>query len=75
MFIIIFSAYCDMFQCFNVQKALDCSHTACAAAPIFTHLLWLVTPSGGNFGIVAFADDLHATNLYNTLQERETKKV
>ena len=28
------------------------------------------TPPGGNFGILAFKDHLHAQNLYNTL-ERE----
>jgi len=32
------------------------------------------TPFGGNFGILAFADHLHALKLYNTLQERENIK-
>ena len=42
--------YCDVLTCFNVQKALYFSHTACAAAPLFTlclkpepSLLWLVS--------------------------------
>jgi len=36
MFMLYLSLYCDMFTCFNVQKALYLSHTACAAAPLFT---------------------------------------
>ena len=36
--------YWDMFPCFNVQKALYFSHTACAAAPLpEPSLLWLVS--------------------------------
>ena len=48
-----------MLSCFNVQKGLSFSHTACAAAPLFP-LTWRETPSGGNTGILAFADHLHA---------------
>ena len=32
----ILCLYWDMFPCFNVQKTLYFSHTACAAAPLFT---------------------------------------
>ena len=46
----MFCLYCDMFTCTNVQKGLYFSHTACAAAPLFTlclkpepSLLWLVS--------------------------------
>ena len=48
--ICILCLYCDMFTRFNVQKPLYCSHTACAAASLFTlclkpepSLLWLVS--------------------------------
>ena len=48
--ICILSLSCDMSPCFNVQKALYFSHTACAASPLFTlclksepSLLWLVS--------------------------------
>ena len=32
----ILCLYYDMCPCFNVQKALYFSHTACGAAPLFT---------------------------------------
>ena len=48
--ICILCVYSDMFTCFNIKKGLYFSHTACAAAPLFTlclkpepSLLWLVS--------------------------------
>ena len=50
IYLCILSLYCDMSPCFHVLKALYFSHTACAAAPLFTlclkpepSLLWLVS--------------------------------
>ena len=35
-FIFVFCTSTVTFPCFNVQKGLYFSHTACAAAPLFT---------------------------------------